>query len=60
MEMTPHDPPEAGAPAEGDDVHPRGTLVLMVLFLIVLAVMWSYVYSLMLIGGPTVTTGVTP
>lgn len=39
-------PDENGA--SGAESHPRGTLFLMLLFLISIAAMWSYMYLIML------------
>jgi hypothetical protein len=44
-------PPEAAEEAHGEEEHPRGTMLLMMLFLILIVGMWGYVYLMMLNRG---------
>jgi hypothetical protein len=52
-ETNPADPNEvaAEAVAEGGEEHPRGTMLLMLLYLIVIIAMWGYIYVVMVQRG---------
>jgi hypothetical protein len=53
--MTDRPPPEERVDkppeAEHDEPHPRGTMFLMMLFLIAIVAMWGYIYLMMLQRG---------
>lgn len=40
-----------GPPEDGVDDHPRGTMLLTLLFLMLIVAMWGYIYMLMLGRG---------
>jgi hypothetical protein len=40
-----------GGTDHGEDVHPRGTLFLMLIFVVLIVAMWGYMYLMMLGRG---------
>ena len=52
-ETNPADPNEVAAEvvAEGGEEHPRGTMLLMLLYLIMIVAMWGYIYVVMVQRG---------
>lgn len=49
----PTEPREQVLPAEPNEGHPRGTLVILALFVVTLAALWTLVYVIMLLRGVT-------
>lgn len=49
----PKDGTEPTLPAEPEEIHPRGTLVILGLFVATLAVLWTIVYVIMFLRGVT-------
>jgi hypothetical protein len=49
----PTEPSEQVRPAEPEEVHPRGTLVILALFVVTLAALWTVVYVVMFLRGVT-------
>ncbi len=45
--------PEQQPKLEEEQFHPKGTVVIMVLFFFAIIVLWGYVYLTMLSQGPT-------
>jgi hypothetical protein len=50
---TPEPTGEQARPAEPEEVHPRGTLVILALFVVTLAALWTVVYVIMFLRGVT-------
>jgi hypothetical protein len=48
---TPVGPGTSGSGVEEHEAHPRGTLFLMLMFLILIVAMWGYIYLMMLGRG---------
>lgn len=40
-------------PTTGDEFHPRGTVLIMILFAITLAVLWGSIYLILISQGAT-------